>query len=298
MDALGETLRILDGRLREARDFAFMDLAAIQYPEGDTTLWYFTVDVVDSTDVERLRFDEAPTGQVEGLDTLLAAWRRFEADGFERQAFWAPDQPCPAFHCIFSFEDASLARYADVFGRGAEEHIDLLERMIREDADAEDRGHAAYIFAHHHDRDRVVRVLLGRLGDPSSFVRNNATRVLALMALGDHAEAIPVEPFLTLIDGPTTTDRNKALAVLDGLARDPRHHELIREQAGHRLLQLLELLQPNTHEFAWSILKRISGEEYGQRDYEEWSRWLAAAGRSGVTMPEGPGHDRGGRAER
>lgn len=274
MEAFGEALGALGRAVRDAGRFAFLDLAPIQYPEGDTAVWYVTVDVVDSLDLDRLVFDVEPTGQVEGLDSLLAAWRRFEEDGFARRAFWSPGQPCPAFHCIFTFQD-DLAPYETRFREGALAHADALERMLATDADFADRGHAAYLLAHHPDEGRVARAMIARLTDPSSFVRNNAARVLAFMARETDTKAVPLEPFLRLIDGPTTTDRNKALAVLDGLARDPAHHRTIRERAGAWLLELLALEQPNNHEFAWSILKRISGEAYGARDYAAWRRWLS-----------------------
>jgi hypothetical protein len=35
--------------------------------------------------------------------------------------------------------------------------------------------------------------------------------------------------------------------------------------------------QPNNHDFAYSILKAISGHGYGERDYAVWEKWFAGA---------------------
>jgi hypothetical protein len=77
------------------------------------------------------------------------------------------------------------------------------------------------------------------------------------------------------IDAPTTTSRNKALHLLVELAQRPEHHARIARDAGPTLLRLLRLIQPNNHEPAWQVLKEISGESFGDRDYASWERWLA-----------------------
>ncbi len=278
MDALGDGMGSLARQVRASGRFAFVDLSPIQYFQGpDTTAWYLTVDVVDSLDVGRLRFDPEPVGQVEGLDSLLAQWRAFEAEGFARRAFWTPEETCPALHCVFSFQDSALAHYEPLFREGATSNFDALEQMIRSDADAEDRATAAFVIAHAGDQARVGQLMVSRLHDPSSLVRNNVMRVLAFMVRNLHATDVPVEPFLSLIDGPSTTDRNKALAVLDGIVTDrPSTRTLVRDRAGDTLLQLLALKQPNNHGFAYSILQQISGQDFGARDIDAWRRWLAS----------------------
>ena len=42
------------------------------------------------------------------------------------------------------------------------------------------------------------------------------------------------------------------------------------------LLAMLRLQQPNNHDFAYLILKAISGQSYGERDYSAWEAWLRA----------------------
>ena len=37
---------------------------------------------------------------------------------------------------------------------------------------------------------------------------------------------------------------------------------------------MLRLEQPNNHDQAYDVLKAISGQGYGERDYDAWAAWL------------------------
>lgn len=87
--------------------------------------------------------------------------------------------------------------------------------------------------------------------------------------------AIPIDPFLEALDYPETTDRNKALATQDGLAARPENKPVLLNKAGPRLIKLLRLLQPNNHDFAYSILKKVSSTDFGERSYKDWEAWLS-----------------------
>ncbi len=50
---------------------------------------------------------------------------------------------------------------------------------------------------------------------------------------------------------------------------------MVATRAGATLLAMLRLQQPNNHDFAYSILKRISGQSFGERDYAAWEAWLS-----------------------
>ena len=109
--------------------------------------------------------------------------------------------------------------------------------------------------------------------DPSSSVRNNALRVLAFIALKQDSVSIPIEPVLRALDYPATSDRNKAAGVLLGLAGRPENREAILS-AAPVLLRLLRLEQPNNHDSAYRILQELSGEDFGERDYDSWEAWV------------------------
>ena len=64
--------------------------------------------------------------------------------------------------------------------------------------------------------------------------------------------------------------------MVDAVADRPEHRAAILAR-GRELLELLRLEQPNNHDFAWSILKKVSGQSFGERDVAAWQRWLDAA---------------------
>lgn len=45
-------------------------------------------------------------------------------------------------------------------------------------------------------------------------------------------------------------------------------------RAGPTLLKLLALEQPNNHDFAYQILKQVSGQDFGEHEVARWRAWL------------------------
>jgi hypothetical protein len=183
------------------------------------------------------------------------------------------DEDCPAWHCI-TFANPTLAPYLDEVERRVPAQEEALAKVLHEDADELDRAHAAFLLAHVDDGPRVVAYELSAFRDPSTLVRNNAMRVVAMIAIHHPEVAIPVAPVLAALRFPATTDRNKTLAILSGLATQPDVAAAIVADAGPLLLDLLRLTQPNNHDFAWEILKDASGRAYPERDYASWQAWL------------------------
>lgn len=261
--------------------FAWVGLSPIgYYKEGGEMEWYVTIDVVEERDrARRMAFGAAPTAELADVAGLAAAWDEYMKRGTDlRQAGALKNVrvACPAFHCLHGFEHPELAAFGTRFDADVPAHRDALVRLLREARDARLRGAAAFLLAHLRDGDDVVAVLLPALRDPDSLVRNNAMRVLQDIAHHRPDVAVPVEPALAAIDFPATTDRNKALAMLHGLAARPELRPAIRARAP-QLIAALRLQQPNNHDFAYQILKTISGEAHGERDYAAWERWAARA---------------------
>ena len=274
--ALSERLK---ARLVEL-GFAWGRVSRIIYfrqPKNET---YVTIDVVEPADrARRMPFDAPPTEDLPDVDGLAAAWDAYEAKGLEllRTHAMAPRRvECNAFHCLFGFDHPDLARYGTLFAERVPARRAELLRILHRAKDEDRRAAAAFLIAHLPDGNEVVAELLPALHDPSAVVRNNAMRVLQAIA-HDHGEiAIPIEPALAALDYPETSDRNKALAIVDGLAERPESRAAIRAH-GRVLLALLALEQPNNHDYAYSILKKVSGQSFGERDYTTWEHWLATA---------------------
>ena len=53
--------------------------------------------------------------------------------------------------------------------------------------------------------------------------------------------------------------------------------KVILNKGKDNLVRLLSLKQPNNHDFAYLILKRISGKKYGENNIDAWEKWLSTA---------------------
>ena len=263
--------------IRSMGEFAFANLGIITYFEEGENVVYVTVDVVDRADsVSRMGFDPRPTGNVEDPLGALAAWDEYMQKGFQllqARELGSSADSCPVHHCLVGFEHPDVEGYKELFDRAAREHQTQLVRVLREEADASKRAAAAFVLAHMEDAGELVETLLLSVSDPSSSVRNNVLRVLAFIANGQDSIPIPVEPVLEALDYPSTSDRNKAAFVLAGLSGRPEYREAILS-AAPVLLRLLRLDQPNNHDPAYQILRKVSGEEFGERDYAAWEVWV------------------------
>jgi hypothetical protein len=172
-----------------------------------------------------------------------------------------------------------LAPYAERFAARVPARADALAAVLREDARPDHRADAAFLLAHLPDGAGVVELMLPAIRDPEARVRNNAMRVLAMIAAKDPTIAIPLPPILAALDYPTTTDRNKAAAILASLAKLEPNRAAIRAGAGDLLVKMLALRQPNNHDFAHEILKDLAGRDLGEHDVAAWRAWLARPAR-------------------
>jgi hypothetical protein len=266
----------------EHKELGWVKLSVITYfqPEGRQS--YATIDAVEQADMaSRLTFRPAPQGSVQDPAGLIAAWKEYEATFFgllEHNEISPVRVDCPAFHCLGGYKHEKLKPFGERFVRDVPTNEAQLIRVLQEDKAEENRGAAAYLLAHIKDGKKLVALMLPVLDDPGPLARNDAMRVLANVAQFHPEVDIPLKPVLRALNGPTTTDRNKAAAIVAGLVARPdgakRYHEVI-QQAGPTLLKLFALEQPNNHDFAYGILKQVSGKDLGERDVAAWQRWLA-----------------------
>jgi hypothetical protein len=244
---------------------------------------HLTVDLVDAEDrAQRMAFAPEPAGTHADPDGLIALWNEYEAKaiGMMMDGTLAPvaDEKCPFWHCV-SFGHPSLHPYRDAFARRVPPVERELAAVLREDKREEHRGAAAYLLAHLSSGESVVQLLLPSLRDASSLVRNNAMRVLFMIS-SEHPEiAIPLGPVLEALRFPTTTDRNKAAGILEGITRRAVTAETraqILAGAGELLVDMLALRQPANHDPAYRILKQLAGRDLGEREVDAWRAWVKA----------------------
>ena len=273
MDSYAKVL----GGIQAMGDFASVTLSPVLYYDRKS-FFYVTVDVVEQRDkARRLNFLAPPVKRFPDPDGLLEKWRQYEEAGrslAEKGELKTEKVHCPAFHCVWGFQHPKLKKYEAVFNHMVPKDKEKLKAILREDERATYRADAAFLLAHISDANELVQSLLPMIRDSDAMVRNNVMRILSQVAEERTGVAIPIRPFLDALDFPDTTDRNKSLATLDALTGRPENKGILLREAGPKLVRILRLLQPNNHDYAYGILKKISGKDFGERNYEAWGQWL------------------------
>jgi hypothetical protein len=281
-DEIGETLLGIRERLRaslnERVPLAYLSISTIVNSAPPPPHVNVTIDVVEKADeARRMSFRPAPTRELADPGGLLAAWDELMSEFVERvvagRATQVTAAQCPVLHCIVPFTEPELAPYLERFNVGAREHEEALYTLAAESGRSMYRANALFVLAHTNDAERLLPVLGHAIYDPDAGVRNNAMRVMLFMAQLDPERDYPLDSLLAAYDFPEASDRNKAGWTLVELAKSPRYRDRIRAEAVTFALKQLRLAQPVNHGPAYELLKILSGQDFGERDYAAWERW-------------------------
>ncbi len=276
IDLKGPLNVVMDG-VRKSGDFSYVGMTPVVYPGGKKI--GISIDVVDKSDAKRLQgMTMAPVGSYSDPNGLLASWGAYEEYGRNHlfnATMKAMLEDCPAYHCLFGFNDPAVKKYAVLFNTEVPKYKNELVTILRNDKDEMKRGTAAFLLAHLKDGNEVISILTPSMRDPSSGVRNNVMRVLLEAVTKVNDLDFPVEEAVHALSYPTTTDRNKDLYLLGSLAEKPRYRQYIKDHACHALLEQYHLVQLNLHSGAYSALKNISGKDYAMDDVAAWESWVA-----------------------
>lgn len=288
-DLATQKQRLLQAIQREG-NYGFTDLQTVYYFKND--IIYTTLEVIDSPRSDRMRFLSNPPHP---LWTTFKIWR----NSLYRACFHNHDliaqmqqyellvtqlslgnaleqysSDCPAYHCLTSFQHPSLQPYWDIFQQGVATEKSRILATLRDDPDPKRRASAAFLVGHFQDPEEIVTVLSAYINDPSSLVRNNTLRVIAMTLFKAHLKEVDSMPFIHLLASPFVTDRNKALGILLALADNEQARKQIIRYGGQQILALLHLTQPDNHDFAYALLKKMSKQDFGERYYSQWQSWL------------------------
>lgn len=138
-----------------------------------------------------------------------------------------------------SLMENSKVRYVQLgFAALADENKEILQKVLRQSADAEQRAMAAYIIGYVKDKAAVQDDLQYALRDPDDTVRANALRALGAFAVyaQKHPDAglkISATWLVEMLNSLVWTDRNNAAVALVTLTekREPGILDQIRERA-------------------------------------------------------------------
>jgi hypothetical protein len=268
-------------------DFAYVNIDPVIYPDRNDV--YFTIDVVNKKDVNRLNvFFPKPTKSLPDPDGLIIAWQEYEKAAIAKLAqrkisYTLNLNDCPAFHCLFGFGDPDLKKYQNIFDEKVPKNKEKLVEILRNDKDDDKRATAAFLLAHIKDGNELLNIMIPSIHDSNVNVRNNAMRVMGMTLITFKKENFPIDEIVKVLDYPARTDRNKAMVILQSLSLQPYYAKYIREYAADKIIIQLKMLQPNVHLPAYDILKRISNQKYAERDYSAWELWERSVSKNKIT---------------
>lgn len=275
-EKINQIIQEVTSAIHSMGDFEYVKIRPFAYTGMGA---HVTIDIVDKKDKQRMpSFAQAPTQSFPDPEHLIQKWKDYTDAGFsiafkERRAF----KPgiCPVHHCVFGFNEKELKPYKTIFNTLVPKNKQKLIEILKKDKDEEKRGIAVFLLAHLKNGDEVVRILAPSISDSSLLVRNDVLRVFgAMLEQGKVKVDLPIEKMTTAMDSPFTEERNKVLYVISGMVNNPNHADYVRKKSSQTLIALLKLQQPNQHGYAYETLKKISGKNFGERDYKAWEQWV------------------------
>ncbi|MDP3706044.1 MAG: HEAT repeat domain-containing protein [Legionellaceae bacterium] len=262
--------------IKENGHFSFVDLQTVNYP-GKQTI-YTTIEIIPKNRPERLRLipNKSPhpveSKQHDVIDDMIT-YQNKAIQLLITNQLDLTDRTCPVYHCIVPFTHPTLKPYLTLFNVGVSQKKKDIIHALNHDQNPERRAAAAFLIGHFADPHDIVALLSSHVTDPDDGVRNNVLRVIGETISKANLTDINTLPFLKLLDSPFVTDRNKALIVLLTAADSESGKQQITLNGRQRLLTLLQLKQPNNHDIAYSILKKISGQDFGPTNIQGWEEW-------------------------
>jgi hypothetical protein len=267
---------IISKKIMADYDFSYVDISTVLYP-GNETL-YTTIDVIDKNNPERMKFVTMNNKGLRKPDVIdkMMEYSELETSLMVTNQLDTTNISCPVYHCVSGFHHPKLKPYLSIFNQGVQRDKKLIIDTLNHDQNPNRRAAAAFLMGHFQDPKEIVSILSFHVDDPDDRVRNNVIRVIS-ETLRKSKITIDVSPFLSLLDSPFLTDRNKSLSVIWLESESSQGKRQIIQSGGDKLLSILALKQPNNHDLAYRILKNISGKDFGEYNIAAWKQWLSKA---------------------
>ncbi|MEK7232477.1 MAG: hypothetical protein AAB268_01565 [Elusimicrobiota bacterium] len=265
----------IERELSKIPGIAFAGLSISEHFTSVEHSMYATFDIVDESDRGRLAFAPAPKKAIRDPDGLLGEWKAYYDLGsaLSRRGQMPGDRPnCPGFYCLWGGATPELAVLQGKFVAGAAARERELKAVLAYEADADKRAAALFVLSYGTNGEKVVGSCLSALKDPAPSVRGAGLQILADII--NHRKDLRVDADLIspLLDDPSGSVRGKTLGLLVPLVDDLTQRKKILA-AVPRLLDILKLSEPGSHDLAYTVLGQISKQTFDQRDYASWETW-------------------------
>ena len=236
---------------------------------------YAMFDVVDDQDRARLAFAPAPAKTLPDPDRLLAAWKSYYDLGsmLSRRGQMPVDRPdCPGFYCLWGGATPELDALQKKFIAGAAARESELRGVLAHETDADKRAAALFVLSYGPRGEKVIESCLAGLKDPSSTVRGAALQILADIINHRKDLRVDADAVVPLLDDPSASARGKTLGLLVPLVDDKAQRKKLLA-AVPRLIEILKLAEPESHDLSYTVLGQLSQKSFDRRDYASWQKW-------------------------
>lgn len=235
---------------------------------------YITIDLVTGTNPYLSSLRAEPTGQVKlspSLSNLHELYFAIGNDAEKRDHFETEKDG------HYWYEDTLAIRFINSLIDSCTVHFDHLGEVVLTSSKKEHRAIAATLLGFSGQKQAAIGVLSKASLDPDGGVRNNAARAMIPIAqLASECDSLKIdaEPFLTMIQFPSATDRNKAGLVLAHIAENNRVLcSRIKQEIGPLVVKMANSKQPNNYFTGQAIISTISGKDYSKLP-GGYSAWL------------------------
>lgn len=268
-------LKAIEREAAQLPGIAEVTLTVSEYFTSVDHAMYATYDVVDDADRGRLAFSPVPTKKLNDPDGLLAAWKSYYDLGSEltRRGQMPIDRPdCPGFYCLWGGATPELDALQQKFVAGAAKRERELRTVMAYEANPERRAAALFVLSYGPRGEKVIESSLAALKDPSAHVRGAGLQILADIINHRKDLRVPADAIVPLLDDPSGSVRGKTLGLLVPMVDDEGQRAKILA-AAPRLIDILRLKEPGSHDLAYTVLGQLSKKSFDRRDYASWEKW-------------------------
>ncbi len=277
----GEDMRAaIERKARELGEFGYSRLEIIDsgVTEPGAVKGLLLFDFVEKSDMaQRYPFRPEPGKDIKDPSGMLDDWGRYEDAGRRDTLSAGGDLKravCPAYFCPEGIGGEEENRYEAKFSERVPGYKQTLLQILREDRVPSRRAHALYLLTYLHDASDVTALVSYGLNDPDVSVREAAVTILNDIAIHRKDVSVPVRDVMRMLDYPTSSDRQRALALMLSVCDNPDYRSLLLGPAAEQVLKLLRTKNPGQRQMAHTLLTVLSAEQHAETDYEAWDKWL------------------------
>ena len=277
IESLYKKYEELKEKIKKQYHLLYININTVHYPAPQNPCT--TIEVIEATAPERLKLVSSPDTAISPHKDIIQNMIDYEA--LAMNLFLNNKLPakavCVLNHCAMGFNHPQLQPYFNLFNKSIKTEKNFIVHTLQTDPDTNRRAAAAFLIGHFKNAEEIITLLTPHVLDNNSGVRNNVIRVIASTMHHAQIHHINPQPFIKLLSSPYNSDRNKSLYVLLTSAENKITRQALISKADQPLLDLLALKQPNNHDPAYQILKKISGQDFGEYNLSAWRQWFKTA---------------------